>query len=102
MNKIPFFSDKEPEQIQENSSAIQEILSAEEFDAEKLQQAVEDREKLIALFLQSEQAPDKSLLQDMFKSNEELTALVNGMKEEQQGVLVGFLRNRKAVKKYKK
>ena len=102
MNKIPFFSDKEPANIQENSAAIQTILSSEELDAEKLQQAVEDREKLIGVFLQSEQAPDKSLLQDLLKTNEELKALVDSMKEEQQGVLVGFLRNRKAVKKYKK
>ncbi|BDX07797.1 hypothetical protein [Planctobacterium marinum] len=102
MNNIPFFSDNEPEQIRENSLEIQGILAAEELDAERLQIAVESRERLILKFLESEKTPEKSLLRDLNKTNQELTQLVNKMRSEQQGVLVGFLRNRKAVKKYKK
>lgn len=103
MNKtIPFFSDNEPELIKQNSASIIAILSTEELDAEKLQEAVESREKLILDFLQNDEAPQKPLLEDLKRSNDALTQLVAELRGDQQGVLVGFLRNRKAVKKYKK
>ncbi|MCC2606265.1 hypothetical protein [Planctobacterium marinum] len=99
---IPKFSDREPDSLRQNSDAIKSVLMAEELDAEKLQEVVEAREKLIVSFLQDNAAVDKTLLQELLRTNNELTTLVNGLKNEQQDVLVGFLRNRKAVKKYKK
>lgn len=99
---IPYFSDKEPEAIRQNSDDIKSVLMAEELDAEKLQEVVEARERLIVCFLKENTVTDKSLLQELLRTNNELTTLINNLKDDQQDVLVGFLRNRKAVKKYKK
>lgn len=101
-NVIPFFSEHEPDAIKQNSLELISILEAAELDAEKLQQTVESRESLINDYLKAVEKADKSLLEDLFKTNQELTKLVESLKDNQQGVLVGFLRNRKAVKKYKK
>lgn len=101
-NSIPFFSEHEPDSIKQNSTEIISLLDEGELDAEKLQQAVESRESLINDYLKKEQKPEKSLLQDLLRTNQELTNLVESLKDSQQDVLVGFLRNRKAVKKYKK
>lgn len=103
MNKdLPYFSDKEPEALRQNSDTIKSVLLAEDLDAEKLQEVVEAREQLIVSFLSENAVTDKALLQELLRTNNELTTLVNNLKDDQQDVLVGFLRNRKAVKKYKK
>lgn len=95
-----FFSEAEPGIIKENSESIKRILGAEELDSELLLERVEDREKLILQFLDEQPDSDKLLIQDLIRTNKELTELVSVLKSEQQKVLVSFLRTRKAVKKY--
>ena len=97
---IPFFSESEPEGIQENSESIKSILMSEELDIQQLFETVEQREKIILEFLDRDPNADKGLLQDLLKTNQELTELVNTLRTDQQKVLVNFLRNRKAIKKY--
>lgn len=98
--EIPFFSDNEPGVIQDNSEILKSILNSEELDAQLLQETVEHREKIILDFLDNFADADKALLQDLNRTNRELTKLVNSFKNEQQKMLVNFLRTRKAVKKY--
>lgn len=98
--EIPLFSDSEPECIRANSESIKSILMSEELDIQQLFETVEQREKIILEFLDRDPNADKGLLQDLLKTNQELTELVNTLRTDQQKVLVNFLRNRKAIKKY--
>lgn len=97
---IVYFSESEPVAIKENSELIKTILASEDFDAQQLLETVEKRESIILDFLKNDQDIDKSLLQDLVRTNKDLTEVVNLLKSDQQKVLVKFLRNRKAVKKY--
>lgn len=97
---IPYFSESEPDTIKKNSDEIKRILSSEDLNAELLQEQIELREKIILKFLDDEPQTEKALIQDLLRTNQELTHLVGTLKSEQQKVLVSFLRTRKAVKKY--
>ena len=97
---IPFFSEQEPASIRENSETIKSLLKSDELDAQQLLETVESREKLIMDFLQGTPDADKALIEDLIKTNHELTQVVNSFRTDQQKVLVNFLRTRKAIKKY--
>lgn len=98
--KQPFFSESEPDIIKDNSEIIKSIIVSDDLDAQRLLETVEQREQIILEFLKKEPELDRTILQDLIKTNQELTDLVNSLKTDQQKVLVNFLRTRKAVKKY--
>lgn len=98
--KRPYFHEAEPEALAENSKTIQSLLSAKEMDSEKLLSTIENRESIISDMLNSDHRLDKSVLKGLQRTNNELTDIVKSLRGEQKGLLVHFLRTRKAVKKY--
>lgn len=98
--KLPYFYEAEPEVLTENSKIIQSILTAEELDSDLLLSTIEDRENIIIRLLGDDKALSKSMLQGLLRTNNELTEIVKSLRGDQQGLLVDFLRTRKAVKKY--
>lgn len=103
MQAKPYFSENEPPQFKENSEQLRFVLSEEELDFERFQSLVEERDRMVMEMLSSLTGEAKeSFAQEELKTNFDLVAIAESLRQEQKNVLVNFVRSRKAAKKYSK
>lgn len=95
-----------PSCLTENSRELEQLLCAEEINTDELLEKVQERDKLIQDYLSSfqEKVQDeekKAYLNKEIEVNDKLLKVTKGHLAEQKQKLLGFVRGKNAVSRYK-
>jgi len=103
LNKnITLVHDLTPSSLEDNCRAISTLLSNDDYDADALLELVQERDKLILEYLPTLQKEDKKeYINKELEVNNKLVEITSNLQKEQKKLLLGLVRGRSAVSKYK-